>query len=71
MNAGTIFCRGNDTQTASGTPSETGSGAKQTQGGGEQTGAASVVNVPVQGVSKAGLGMLAVLGLSVVFGALL
>ncbi|KAF2274526.1 uncharacterized protein EI97DRAFT_402079 [Westerdykella ornata] len=71
---GWIFCNGNNTAsaTATGAPSKTGGGAGATGGAtgtGEprQTGAAGVVNVR-QSVSKAGLGVVAMLVVSAVFG---
>lgn len=76
---GDIFCNGNNTATATGKPSGSGSGAKETGQSGSASGSAAgststpgaAYAVGPQGVSKAGLGMLAVLLGSAVFGALL
>jgi hypothetical protein len=79
INPGWIFCNGNNTATATATsgdsestggPSATGSKTGST-GGADSTGAASAIMAPQQGVSKAGLGMLAVLVVSVFAGALI
>ena len=79
IEAGDIFCNGNNTAsaTATGAPSSTGG---STGGAGTQTGTgatagatsgAAVALGPVQGVRKAGLGMLAMLVVSAAAGALL
>lgn len=67
-----IFCNGQQTQTATGTPSasKTGKGsATNSAGASQSTGAAAGVVVP-QGVSKAGLGMLGMIVVSVFAGAI-
>lgn len=74
-----IFCSGNSTATATGKPSGTSSGAGESGSGnpsggaspGATTNAAVVLGVPTQGVSKAGMGMAAMVVVSAIFGALL
>ncbi|EDU40355.1 glycoside hydrolase family 105 protein [Pyrenophora tritici-repentis] len=77
VNPSQIFCSGNNTAEATGTPSgsgvasKTGAGASKTgTNAPDKTGAASAVQAP-QGVSKAGLGMLTVLVVSAFAGTLL
>lgn len=83
LNPASIYCNGNTTATATSKPSES-SGASQS-GSGSSTpsstesgaaaskspNAANVVGAPVQGVSKAGLGMAAMIAVSAIFGAFL
>lgn len=72
--AGGIFCNQPNNATATEKPSGTGSGTKQTGSGGASSSTSSPGAAPVtvpKGVSKAGLGMLAVVLGSAVFGALL
>jgi len=77
VNPSQIFCSGNNTAEATGTPSGSGvatkTGASASKTGTDtpdKTGAASAVLAP-QGVSKAGLGMLGMLVVSAFAGALL
>lgn len=78
VNAGSIFCNLANNATATGEVSGTGSGAKetgsQTSGGGASSSTSSPGAAPAvvpQGVSKAGLGMLAMVLGSAVLGAML
>jgi hypothetical protein len=70
-----IFCSGNSTATATGKPSGTGSGASES---GSQSGApagssaaAAILGTPTQGISKAGMGVAAMILVSAIFGTLL
>jgi hypothetical protein len=67
-----IFCNGQQTQTATGTPSRTGGGASKTGGAGasESTGAAPAVGTQ-QGMSKMGMSVLGMVVVSVFAGAML
>ncbi|EAT85841.1 hypothetical protein HBI56_144550 [Parastagonospora nodorum] len=64
-----IFCNGQQTQTATGTPSRTGGSASKTDGANASTGAAP--GLVVQGVSKMGMGALGMLVVSFFAGAML
>ncbi|KAF2680096.1 hypothetical protein K458DRAFT_256512, partial [Lentithecium fluviatile CBS 122367] len=82
-----IFCSGNSTATATGKPSGTSSssgssgsgsgspsgtsGTSGTASGSGSPGAAAVLGAPTQGISKAGMGMAAMIVVSAIFGALL
>ncbi|KAF2637975.1 hypothetical protein P280DRAFT_471630 [Massarina eburnea CBS 473.64] len=69
VKAGEIYCSGNNTATATGKPSSsgsaTGSGSQASNTAGGQS------NAPVHGVSKTGLSMAAMVLVSAVFGVLL
>lgn len=82
VNPAWIFCSANNTATATSKPSassHSGSGTSSDTPSVTQSGAAAssshnaanVMGAPAQGVSKAGLGVVAMIGLSAVFGAFL
>jgi hypothetical protein len=75
VNPAEIFCSGNNTATATGKPSSSGgaSGSKTSGGtpGATSNAAAPGSVAPVVGMSKAGMGMAAMLLVSAVFGVLL
>jgi hypothetical protein len=68
----TIFCNGQQTQTATGSPSakKTGGSATNSAGASPSTGAAPGLTAS-QSVSKAGLGMLGMMVVSVFVGAMI
>jgi hypothetical protein len=72
-----IFCSGNSTATATGKPSGTQGGSRSGSPSGAESGASSssaaaaVLRAPTQGLSKAGMGVAAMIFVSAVFGALL
>ncbi|KAF2856323.1 hypothetical protein T440DRAFT_105439 [Plenodomus tracheiphilus IPT5] len=76
VNPGSIFCSGNNTASATGTPTGSAGGSRVSASGTgvpgsrESTGVGAVVNAP-QGVGKAGLGMLGMVVVSVIAGAFL
>lgn len=68
VSPGTIFCNGNNTASATGTPTAS---ASKTSGGGASASKGAAVGVVVPKFSKAGLGVLGVVVVSVFAGVVL